>query len=150
MPPNNSLLPTSTLARRRGRAQPLGFRESEMDELKGAIAALASSLLAAILFAFVFRVPIPFGGYIGPFGEFSTYNMGAVDVIRTVSFAWAFYGILGGFIVLSLSGVLVGTLVGQKYSGSEHKNRMIILWAIGIGTALVFLMAILDFIIGPW
>jgi len=121
-----------------------------MDELKGAITALVSSLLAAILFAFIFRVPIPFGGYIGPFGEFSTYNMGAVEVIKSVSFAWVFYGVLGGFIVLPLSGVFIGTVVGQKYSRSEHKNRMIIMWAIGISTILVFLLSILDFIIGPW
>lgn len=118
-----------------------------MNGLKGAITALVSSLLTAILFAFVFRVPIPFGGYVGPFGEFS---MGPVETIKSVSLAWVFYGVLGGFIVLPISGLFVGLLVGQKYSGSARKNRMIILWAIGISAIPVLLLSVLDYIIGPW
>lgn len=38
------------------------------DQMKGVAAALVSSLLAAIVFAYVFCVPIPFWTCIGPLG----------------------------------------------------------------------------------
>ncbi len=121
-----------------------------MNELKGAVIALAASLLVAILFAFVFRIPIPFWDYIGPFGRVSTYNMPVVEVLKVVSFAWVFYGVLGGFVVLPLIGIFTGTAIGKKYAESKRKNLMIALWAVGNTTIAVFILAILDFIIGPW
>jgi len=120
------------------------------DELRGAIVALASSLLVAIMFAYVFRIPIPMGGYIGPFGEFGIYGMALVDVLKSVFVAWVFYGIFGGFIILPTCGAITGALVGHKYSKSKNKNKMIVLWAIVISTIPVFILSILDYLIGPW
>jgi len=62
------------------------------DAKKGAFFALASSLLVALLFAYIFRIPIPMGGYIGPFGVISTYGMPIVDVLLSVLVAWVFKG----------------------------------------------------------
>ncbi len=121
-----------------------------MDALKGAIVALASSLLAALLFAYLFRIPIPMGGYIGPFGEISTYSIATVDVLKSVLVAWVFYGIFGGFIILPTCGAVTGVLVGRKYSKSKNKNKMILLWSIVISTIPVFILSILDYLVGPW
>ena len=121
-----------------------------MNALKGVTTALISSLLIAILFAYLFRLPIPMGGYIGPFGEFSTYGIGVIDAVKSVLIAWVFYGMFGGFIILSLCGAITGMLVGRKYSKSNNKNKMIILWSIIISTIPVFVLSILDYIIGPW
>ncbi len=121
-----------------------------MDALKGAVVAVVSSLLVAIFFAYVFRIPIPFWDYIGPFGKVSTYAMPVVEVVKAVSIAWVFYGVLGGFVVLPLIGIFTGTVIGKKYSGSTNRNLMIMLWATGNTTIAVFILSILDFIIGPW
>ena len=121
-----------------------------MDALKGAIVALVSSLLVAILFAYSFRVPIPLGGMIGPFGELSTYTMGIGDVLISVFIAWAFYGVFGGFIILPLCGAIAGALAGRKYFSSKNKNKMIVLWSASISAIPVFALSVLDYIIGPW
>ena len=121
-----------------------------MDALKGAIIALVSSLLLVILFAYLFRIPIPMGGMIGPFGEFSSYDMGVAEVLKSVFVAWVFYGIFGGFIILSSCGAITGVIIGRKYFESNNKNKMIMLWATLISAVLVFVLSILDYIIGPW
>jgi hypothetical protein len=45
-----------------------------MNILKGVILTVFSSLVIALIFAFIFRLPIPMGGIIGPFGEYSSYR----------------------------------------------------------------------------
>ena len=121
-----------------------------MNALKGAIISVVSSLIAAILFAYLFRIPIPMGGYIGPFGEISTYSIEVVDVLKYVFVAWVFYGMFGGFIILPTFGAITGAIIGGKYSDSKNKNRIIVLWSIMISTIPVFILSILDYIIGPW
>ena len=121
-----------------------------MDALKGIATAAVSSYFIALLFAYLFRIPIPFGGYIGPFAEVSSYGINVVDVAGMIFVAWIFYGIFGGFIVLPFCGAITGVLVGRKYSGSSKKNKMIILWTTAVTFIPVFLLSILDYIIGPW
>lgn len=118
--------------------------------IKGAIFALASSFLAALLFSYVFRLPIPMAGYIGPFGIVSTYGISVVDVLISVLVAWLFYGILGGFIILPLLGAVTGECVGRIFAESESKNKMILLWSFLISAIPVFILSILDYLIGPW
>lgn len=120
------------------------------DAKKGAIVALASSLLVALLFAYVFRIPIPMGGYIGPFGEISTYGISIIDVLIMVLVAWVFYGIFGGFIILPVFGAVAGEYVGRKYAESKNKNKMILLWSFVVSTIPVFILSILDYLVGPW
>jgi hypothetical protein len=121
-----------------------------MDALKGATVALVSSLLASIVLAYLFRIPIPMEGMIGPFGEFSTYTMTISDVLMAVFSAWIFYGMFGGFIVLLLCGAVTGLIIGRKYSTSNRKNRMIVLWSSAISTFPVLILSTLDYIMGPW
>ena len=54
-----------------------------MDCIRGPIAALVSSILVAVLFAYTFRIPIPMGGLLGPFGEISPYSMNFSTVVTT-------------------------------------------------------------------
>lgn len=120
------------------------------DAKKGAISALASSLLIAFLFAYVFRIPIPLGGYIGPFSAISTYSMPIVDVLTMVLVAWVFYGIFGGFIIFPLLGSVTGEKVGRKYADSKYKNKLILLCSFLVSVIPVFMLSILDYLIGPW
>jgi hypothetical protein len=127
------------------------FKSKVMDILKGTIIAVVASLPVAILFALLFRLPIPLGGYIGPFGEIGVYDFGAVELFKTVFLAWIFYGMFGGFIILSVFGAITGVIVSRKYSGSVAiKNKMIVLWATTISAIPILLLSILDYIIGPW
>jgi len=120
------------------------------DAKKGAFFALASSLLVALLFAYIFRIPIPMGGYIGPFGVISTYGMPIVDVLLSVLVAWVFYGIFGGFIIFPVFGAATGKYVGRKYADSKYKNKMILLSSFVVSTIPVFILSILDYLVGPW
>ena len=121
-----------------------------MDAMKGTIIAVISSLFVAILFAYIFRIPIPMGGMFGPFGEFSSYGLSVVDVIKSVFVAWVFYGRFGGFIIVPIFGAITGGIVGRKYSESSKKNRMIVMWSFIASAIPVFLLSTLDYIIGPW
>jgi len=112
--------------------------------------AMMASILVALLFAYTFRVPIPMGGMLGPFGEFSPYSMEISEVLTSVLMAWLFYGLFGGFVVLPLCGAIAGHLAGHRYSIAKNKNRMVVLWAALASVAPVFGLSILDYIVGPW
>jgi len=126
------------------------FRSEFRNALTGAIVALVSSYFTAVLFAYTFRVPIPFVGYSGPFGEFSTYDMPVVELLHSVVVAWVFYGLFGGFIILLVGGSIVGILVGRKYSDAKSRTVMIALWSVAIGAVPVLVLSVLDYIVGPW
>ena len=125
-----------------------------MNQLKnafiGLITAYIASFVAAILFAYIFRFPIPFSGYIGPFGELSSYSTDFIETIKSVLIAWWFYGILGGYIILGLGGIGTGLYIGHKYADATNKNRFILFWSAVLSAIPVFILAILDFLIGPW
>ena len=124
---------------------------SFMNAVKGAGIALVASLVSALVFAYLFRLPIPLGGIIGPFGQFSSYDMGVLAVLKSVAIAWVFYGIFGGFVLLVLCGAFTGIIAGKKYSGTANrKNMMIALWSAGTSVIPVFILSILDYLIGPW
>ena len=120
------------------------------DSTRGAIVVMLSSILWAILFAYLFRIPVPFGGYIGPFGKISSYDMSVGTVLLSVFVAWVFYGIFGGFFILPALGAVTGEKIGRKYAGFNIKNRIIVLWSFGVAVIPVFGLSILDYIIGPW
>lgn len=121
-----------------------------MNAIKGAVTAVISSLLIAILFAYVFRIPIPLGGMLGPFGGLSPYSFSVVEVIKSVFVAWVFYGVFGGFIIVPLLGAITGVIVGRKYSGASKQSRMIVIWSFITTVIPVFLLSVLDHIIDPW
>lgn len=122
-----------------------------MNAAKGGVVAIVSSFLIAVLFASLFRLPIPFGGYIGPFGEVSPYDLGITGLVKLVTGAWVFYGgFLGGYIVLFVLGAASGAWIGRKCSNSNRKNRLIFIGSIVVSTVCVFALSILDYLIGPW
>ncbi len=129
----------------------MSFKSKVMDILKGTIIAVVASFPVAILFSLLFRLPVPMGGYIGPFGEIGVYDFGAVELFKTVFLAWIFYGMFGGFIILSVFGAITGVIVSRKYPESVAiKNKMIVLWATIISAIPILPLSILDYIIGPW
>ena len=122
-----------------------------MNALKGIVTATISSLLVAILFAYIFRFPIPMGGMLGPLGDLNPYGKPVMQVLRGVSFAWVFYGIVcGGFLIVPTLGAITGSKAGGKYANSEKKNRMIVLWSFIAGGIPVLFLSTLDYIIGAW
>jgi heme/copper-type cytochrome/quinol oxidase subunit 2 len=125
--------------------------DSVLNAVKGGMIALASSLVIAILFAYLFRLPVPMVGLIGPFGTFSSYAASPKEVVQMVLLAWVFYGLFGGIIVLLVCGAVTGVIVGNSYSATKYgKNKMIALWSASVSAVPVFFLSILDFIIGPW
>lgn len=122
----------------------------QMLSIRGAIVALASSFLVAVLFAYTFRIPIPMGGMLGPLGDFNPYSMGFSEVLTSVAMAWLFYGLFGGFVIFPVFGAVAGHLAGRKFSSAKNKSKMVVLWAALAGVIPVFGLSILDFIIGPW
>jgi len=121
-----------------------------MDALKGIAIAVIFSLIIAILFAYIFRFPIPMSGYIGPFGEFSSYQNDFPGVLKSVLIAWIFHGAFCGFIILPILGAISGIVIGRKYQNSTKKYKMIVLLVTLLSLIPVFILSILDYIIGPW
>lgn len=126
------------------------MNNKRMNVFKGIVIALISSLLAGIIFAYVFRIPIPLGGYIGPFGEFGTHDRDIFEVTKLVFSAWLFYGIFGGFVILAVLGAAAGVYAGRKSISSSDKNKKIFFWASCAALVPVLLISVLDYLIGPW
>jgi hypothetical protein len=118
-----------------------------MNILKGITLTAFLSLVIALIFAFIFRLPIPMGEIIGPFGEYDS-GKNILETIKMVFFSWVFYGILGGFIVLALFGGIAGNLASK---GSDTSiNIKILKYSIVAGLIPVLFISTLDFFIGPW
>jgi hypothetical protein len=128
------------------------------DALKGAIIAIVSSLPIAMLFALLYRFPIPIVGYIGPFADSYVDNPidhanDIINIATVVSMAWFVYGMSGGFIILSVGGAITGKIISSKYSGlanKRQKNILVIICGIIIAILSVGLLSTLEYIIGPW
>ena len=120
---------------------------------KGILSAFIASFLLAIIFAFLFRFPVPLAGYVGPVDAISTYPNEIGDIYETisdVSIAWLFYVAFWGFAALILAGGVTGYYIGKKYSNSERKNVKIFIWSFVVTVVPVFFLSISDYIIGPW
>ena len=76
--------------------------------------------------------------------------MSVVEVLRAVSFAWVFYGLLGGFIILAIIGGLAGNILSRKYSDPKRKNTKILIYSVLLSILPVLFLSVLDYIIGPW
>jgi hypothetical protein len=121
-----------------------------MDSIRGAIVALISSFLVALLFVYTFRLPIPMVGMLGPMGEFAPYATPFFSVLTSVAMAWLFFGLFGGFIIVAVCGAIAGHLASRRFAGLGNKNKMIAWWAALAGVLPVFGLSTLDFFIGPW
>jgi hypothetical protein len=106
----------------------------------GAATAVAASFPLAALCALAFRFPIPFDGY----------RSGSA-AIRPALLAVVFYGVLGGFVVQAGVGGVAG-LFAEHYGASRPRRTFGLCLALATmgASAGVVLLAVLDFIIGPW
>jgi hypothetical protein len=120
-----------------------------MNVLKGITFTVFSSLVSALIFAFIFRLPIPMLGIIGPFGEYDS-GSDIIEIFKMVFLAWVFYGILGGFIILSVFGGLAGHLVGKTTDTLKNTNIKILKYSFIAGLIPVLFISTLDFFIGSW
>lgn len=91
------------------------------------------------------------GGYIGPVSAISIDYSNILEILKMVSVAWVVYGVLGGFIVLAIGGVAASQLTFKNFFATKsNKTENIILRAICVSFLGCGVLAILDFIIGPW
>ena len=88
----------------------------------GMLSSIAGSFLVAPLLALVYKFPIPFSGM----------ESGPIAVVRSL-FAVAFYGVLGGFVVLGLVGAAAGALA-SRVAGTERHRASKLALAFGLAT----------------
>ncbi len=108
--------------------------------LWGAASATLLAFPFAAMCAVLYRFPVPFAGYVSGVGAVPSVLMGV-----------AFYGILGGFPLLTAAGVLAGWAAHRKGQPDPRAVRRL---AIGLGALAallgVALLAVLDTLIGSW
>ena len=109
--------------------------------LTGFLWSIVSTFPIAGVMALVFRFPVPFAGYVSGF-----------DAIRPTMFAVAVYGVFfGGFVVVGLLGAIAGFVMATlDLPGLGNKKRAVQWVSLGIATVCLFVLAVLDWIIGPW
>jgi hypothetical protein len=106
---------------------------------------LGGSFVFANILSQVYRFPVPFGGYIGPFGVDGAGSGFFNDLVST-SIAWLMYGLLGGFVVIGLLCFIVFWM-NKKFN---IERRMSLVLYVLIAILPTFLLSILDYIIGDW
>ena len=106
----------------------------------GAILTAGLAIPVGGFLAMVYRFPIPFAGYASGIQAVG-YAMGAV----------IFYGVIGGFPLLALLGALSGAVVTRiKPAPLQHPWMDLLLPSLAIDFVLLFVLSVLDKIIGPW
>jgi hypothetical protein len=76
----------------------------------GVLSAIADSFLVAPLLALVYKFPIPFSGM----------ERGPSAAVHSL-FAVAFYGVLGGFVVLGVLGAAAGAVASKVAGADRHR-----------------------------
>ena len=106
----------------------------------GALWSIVLSFPITVALAALFRFPVPLG----------TMD-GGIDHILPSLFGLLFYGILmGGFVVLGGAGGFAALVVHSRVKSLQTRRVYIRLLA-GLSSAvLLFLLSILDWVIGPW
>ena len=109
--------------------------------LLGAGCSILFAIPLASVTAAMFRFPVPFAGYLS-----------GVDAVVPAAFAALFYICLGGFLVLGAAGIVMGILVSVFATRFDDGSRVgLVLFGSAIVAELgVFVMAVLDKLIGNW
>ena len=89
--------------------------------------------------ALVFRFPIPFAGY----------RSGPSPVIPAM-FAVVFYGFFSGFVLLIVLGAMGGVLTTFLKRKFREPKRLVCIGSVVITFVCLFVLAIPDYIVGPW
>jgi len=106
----------------------------------GAVFAVLGAFPAAALVGLVYRFPIPMAGYASGF-----------EAIFPSVIAVIFYGVLGGFAILSVLGAIGGSIaysLGMPNDRVKLKATLVVAFVIDLLAAIF--MAILEWFIGPW
>ena len=108
--------------------------------LAGALSTILLVFPLAALCVSLFRFPVPFAGYESGW-----------SAVPDAMVAVRFYGSLGGFVLLALSGA-VGGAVAHRIGTPDR--RRVWRWTVSLAAAVagcaVLLLATLDYIVGPW
>ena len=119
--------------------------------LKCATLSILFSYPMSIAFALLFRFPIPMGGYIGPASKHEIDYSLLPEALKMVSIAWIVYGIFGGFFALAGASVAACKLTFRKSTEPKPSQvHYLAVRAISVAFLGCGVLAILDFIIGPW
>ena len=105
----------------------------------GALWSVGLSFPIGAIMALVYRFPIPFAGY-----------RSGVDAMLPSLLAVVFYGLLGGFVALGIAGAIGGLVIGLLPGTRRNKNMLLFGCSAAFTTCGLFVLAILDKIIGPW
>ncbi|TWT80148.1 hypothetical protein CA13_15610 [Planctomycetes bacterium CA13] len=105
----------------------------------GALWSIGLAFPIGMFFALVYRFPIPFAGYRSGF-----------EAVVPSLMAVLFYGVLGGFVVLGIAGAIGGVVIGLLPGTRRSKHVMLFSCSAALTTCGLFVLAILDKIIGPW
>jgi hypothetical protein len=106
----------------------------------GALVTVVMAFPVAGLISLLFRFPIPMCG-----------NASGISAVIPAMIAVLFYGILGGFLLLATIGGLTGAIISHVAVGKISLPwKKIMLACLLIDLAALFVLAILDKIIGPW
>ena len=107
----------------------------------GAVCAVLAAFPVAALLALTFRFPVPFNGIDG-----------GLDHVLPSLFAVLFYGIaMGGFPVLAVLGAVGGVTAHHLRKPEGRQVFLLTAWlSLATSSAALFLLATLDWIIGPW
>jgi hypothetical protein len=100
---------------------------------------LQCTLPLAALVALVFRFPIPFSGY----------SSGPKAMVAAM-FAAFFYGLLGGVLVQAVAGCLGGLAAYSLARDNMLRNVLSVLLGMVAAMPGLLILAMLDWIIGPW
>jgi len=102
--------------------------------------ALAASFPAAGLLAMLFRFPIPFSGYAT-----------GISAVIPAMIAVIFYGICGGIVVQAVMGLVAGIWSWRCFRPDQARVNRAVLVVGGLAAFPgLMLLAILDWVIGPW
>ena len=108
--------------------------------LSGAVWSILAAFPITVLLALFFRFPVPFAG-IG----------GGISYVIPAIFGLLIYGIpLGGFILLGVCGALAGLLSRLATTSAVQQIQLQRGLSVVVTAILLFILATLDWYIGPW
>ena len=108
--------------------------------LSGAVWSILAAFPITVLLALFFRFPVPFAG-IG----------GGISYVIPAIFGLLIYGIpLGGFILLGVCGALAGLLSRLATASAVQQIQLQRGLSVVVTAILLFILATLDWYIGPW
>lgn len=120
-----------------------------MKGILGMVFALLGSIITSVILAYIFKMPAPVAGSIGPYGDISIAARSITEVLQMVFQAWFLLGIMGGFAVVLFIGFLTGIYVGENPVNSKRWLQRVACYASISGGVPLIMLLVLDLFIGP-